>query len=106
MILKVVDNGEFKDIEIKQGSMFMCPANVPHSPQRFENTVGLVVERKRPVDSLDILRWYCEKCAQVVYEESFHCVNLGTQLKPVILAYFASEEKRTCNSCGHLNPCE
>lgn len=105
MVLKIVDfEGNFKDISIKEGDVFLLPGNIPHSPQRFENTLGIVLERRRPENSLDTLRWYCEECKSVVYEESFYCVNLGTQLKPVIEAYFGDDGKRTCGKCGHLNP--
>ncbi|KND00724.1 3-hydroxyanthranilate 3,4-dioxygenase [Spizellomyces punctatus DAOM BR117] len=104
MLLKVVDDGEFKDIPIREGEMFLLPGNTPHNPVRFADTVGIVIERKRPPDALDRLRWYCENCKKIVYEESFHCVDLGTQLKPVIERYYASEELRTCKECGHLNP--
>ncbi|KAJ3154254.1 3-hydroxyanthranilic acid dioxygenase [Geranomyces variabilis] len=104
MLLKVVDDGEFKDVHIGEGDMFMLPGGVPHNPVRFADTIGIVIERKRPAESLDRLRWYCEKCNQVVNEDSFHCVDLGKQLKPVIEAYYESEEKRTCANCGHLNP--
>eukprot|EP00842_Homolaphlyctis_polyrhiza_P006387 jgi/Hompol1/674/HPOL_000986-RA len=104
MLLKIVDNGVFRDIHIKEDEMFLLPGNVPHNPVRFENTVGIVLERKRPEGSLDFLRWYCEACKEIVYEESFHCVNLGTQLKPVIERYFGDEKLRTCSKCGHVNP--
>ncbi len=43
---------------------------------------------------LDSLRWYCEQCKQVVYEESFYCTDLGKQLKPVIDAWAANPERR------------
>lgn len=54
---------------------------------------------------VDSLRWYCEKedCREIVYQESFHCVDLGTQLKPVIERFAESKELRTCKKCGYLN---
>ncbi|KAJ3289141.1 3-hydroxyanthranilic acid dioxygenase [Borealophlyctis nickersoniae] len=106
MLLKVVDEGEFKDIPIKEGEMFLLPGNIPHNPVRFANTVGLVVERKRPPASLDRLRWYCadSACRAIVHERAFHCTNLGTQLKPVIEEYYANEDLRTCKICGAVNP--
>ena len=100
MVLKVLEDGEFRDIPIREGEIFLLPPNVPHSPQRFENTVGLVVERERRPDELDHLRWYCESCGEVLYDEAFHCTDLGTQLKPVIERFHGSEELRTCKNCG------
>lgn len=107
MVVRIMDpsDHQIKDISIREGEMFMLPPLVPHSPQRKADTVGLVIERqRRREEPEDILRWYCEKCQQIVYEESFFCTNLGTQLKPVIEAYFADPVKRTCKACNHLNP--
>jgi len=47
MILKIIEDGNQVDINIKEGEIFLLPKNIPHSPQRFKNTVGLVVEYKR-----------------------------------------------------------
>ncbi|KAI8821435.1 3-hydroxyanthranilic acid dioxygenase [Fimicolochytrium jonesii] len=108
MVLKVVEKGDggeevFRDVEIGEGDMFMLPGNTPHNPVRFEKTVGIVIERKRPEGTNDTLQWYCETCKSIVYSESFYCTDLGTQLKPVIERYFATEELRTCKKCGHVN---
>nr|CAG8433956.1 14555_t:CDS:2 [Entrophospora candida]CAG8504456.1 13616_t:CDS:2 [Entrophospora candida] len=104
MILKVVEDGHvFKDIPIKEGDMFLLSANTPHNPVRFANTIGIVIERNRRPEEIDKLRWYCEECKNVVYEESFHCHDLGTQLKPVIEKYAKNEDLRLCKKCGHLN---
>lgn len=52
---------------------------------------------------LDSLRWYCDQCSKPVYEEKFHCVDLGTQLKPIIEKYAQTESLRKCTFCGHIN---
>lgn len=103
-MLKVVDEGQFRDIIIREGEMFLLPANTPHNPVRFANTVGVVVEQKRPADSVDRLRWYCGKCpeAVVVHESAFHCTNLGTQIKTAVQDFQHDDSKRTCPQCGEL----
>ncbi|KAG1056504.1 hypothetical protein G6F43_001603 [Rhizopus delemar] len=105
LLIKIVENGEFKDIHINEGDMFLLPPNVPHNPVRFENTIGIVIERVRLSHHIDSLRWYCENtsCRKIIYEESFYCVDLGTQLKPIIEKFAASKELRTCKNCGLLN---
>ncbi|KAJ3309560.1 3-hydroxyanthranilic acid dioxygenase [Boothiomyces sp. JEL0838] len=102
MLLKIVHEGEFKDLPIKEGEMFLLPANIPHNPCRFKDTIGIVIEVKRPEGKNDSLRWYCEACKEIVYQESFYCTNLGVQLKPVIEKYANDVSLRTCK-CGHVN---
>ena len=53
IVLRIRQGGKPKDIEINEGDIFLLPPKVPHSPQRFENTVGLVIERKRFKGELD-----------------------------------------------------
>jgi 3-hydroxyanthranilate 3,4-dioxygenase len=102
MLLKTVDEGKFKDITIKEGEMFLLPPNTPHNPVRFANTVGIVIEQPRPAESLDRLRWYCQNCGEKVHEKSFHCTDLGTQIKEAVNAFKDSESDRTCKNCGTL----
>lgn len=100
MILKVIDDGEPKDISIKEGEIFLLPANVPHSPQRFHGTVGLVIETKRSDDMLDGLQWYCENCGAKVHEESFHVANIVTDLPVIFDKYYSNPDLCTCKNCG------
>ncbi|TVY91026.1 3-hydroxyanthranilate 3,4-dioxygenase [Lachnellula willkommii] len=102
MLLKVVDEFTFRDIIISEGDMFLLPPNTPHNPVRFANTVGIVLEQKRPEGSLDRLRWYCASCKSVVDEAAFHCTDLGTQIKEAVNAFKGSEERRKCPECGVL----
>lgn len=102
MTLKVVDDGEFKDIQINEGDMFLLPPNVPHNPVRYANTVGVVVEQDRPETEVDSMRWYCPKCKEVVYQASFHLTDLGTQIKEAIQEFDSNKERRTCKKCGTL----
>lgn len=102
MMLKVVDDGTFKDVIIREGDMFLLPGNTPHNPVRFADTVGVVLEQRRPEGSLDRMRWYCaeEDCRSVVHEAAFHCTDLGTQIKAAIETFMASEDNRRCKNCG------
>ena len=103
MLLKVVDEGNtFRDIPILEGEMFLLPPNTPHNPIRFANTVGIVIEQPRPEASEDYLRWYCQDCGEIVYEASFHCTDLGTQIKQAVNDFKNDDKKRQCGNCGVL----
>lgn len=98
MLLKILVRGKFVDLPIKEGEIFLLPGRIPHSPQRFKDTVGLVIERDRSSYEIDCLRWYVpdvESPPQPLYEAFFHCTDLVQQLKPVITDYYASEQKKT-----------
>ncbi|RYG55650.1 hypothetical protein EON66_04805, partial [archaeon] len=64
--------------------------------QRKAHTVGLVIERERHASELDILRWYKRDASgNILYQEHFHCTDLGVQLKPVIERYFTTDQFKT-----------
>lgn len=95
MCLKVLERGQHRDVIIKQGQIFLLPAYIPHSPNRFADTIGFVMERKREDDELDCLRYLQENSTNRLFERWFHTTDLGIQLGPVIKEFFASEECRT-----------
>lgn len=108
MTLKVVNESKksddrFIDITIKEGDSYLLPGNVPHSPVRYADTVGLVLEQDRPAGAHDRMRWYCSNCREIVCELSFQMIDLGTQVKEGILEFENDVEKRTCSNCGTLN---
>lgn len=106
MVLRVADgeNGEIRDIDIREGEIFLLPAGIPHSPQRKPDTVGLVIERQRRDGEQDGLRWYCQDCGGILYEEFFELHDIVEQLRQIIERFYGSEEKRTCSSCGAIEP--
>lgn len=100
MVLRIMEDGKPKDIRIREGDIFLLPPRVPHSPQRFADTVGLVIERKRRPSEKDGLLWYCDNCSNLLYEEYFHLENIEKDLPPVFERFYSSEENRTCKKCG------
>lgn len=93
--------GQFKDQWIREGEIFVLPANTYHSPQRPANTIGLVIEQQRPKDKDDALMWRCPKCSEKLYEKSFHLNDIVNELKQEIIAFFKQPELGKCKACGH-----
>ena len=104
MLLKVVVDGEQRSIPIREGEMLLLPPRVPHSPQRFADTVGIVVERARLPQELDGFMWFCENCSSKLYEEFVYVDDIVEQLPPIFERFYASEQKRTCDECGMVMP--
>jgi 3-hydroxyanthranilate 3,4-dioxygenase len=55
MLLRTIQDGKRVDIPIREGEILLLPPKVPHSPQRFRDTVGLVIERKRGTRRLHVV---------------------------------------------------
>lgn len=100
IVVRIQDEGVIKDIEIKEGDMFLLPGKVPHSPQRGPNTVGLVIEKVRGGDKQDAFLWFCENCHEKLHEQFMSVTDIVAQLPPVMNAFYADEAKRTCKKCG------
>lgn len=100
MVLKIMEDGRPRAITIKEGDIFLLPPRIPHSPQRFADTVGLVIERRRRPGEKDGLLWYCDQCAHLLYEEYFPLQNIEKDLPPVFERFYSRLENRTCKRCG------
>ena len=83
-----------------EGDIFMLPPGMPHSPQRFADTVGLVVERQRKPDELDGFMWFCEQCDNKLYEEFLPVSDIVRDLPPIFDRFWSDEAARTCANCG------
>ena len=99
------DTGKPEDIIIREGEVYLLPKLVPHCPMRPADTIGLVLEQKRPPESpQDILRWYCPACHVVIYEDHFTLENIAVDLKEIMAKFWASDALRTCPQCQQLMP--
>ena len=103
--VRIQEDGKAVDIPIKQGEMFLLPGNVPHQPQRGENTVGLVIEVKRADRNMnDGLMWFCDKCNNKLHDTRFVLENIEKDFLPRFREFYGSEEMRTCKECGYVMP--
>ena len=102
MILKIIEDGNQVDINIMEGEIFLLPKNIPHSPQRFKNTVGLVVEYKRAEGEMDAFQWYCDNCGNLLHEVTLQLENIVSQLPPLFNNYWENIDSRTCSNCGKI----
>jgi 3-hydroxyanthranilate 3,4-dioxygenase len=98
--LKVVDDqGQFRDVHIAPGEVYLLPPKTPHSPQRPSGSVGLVIEHKRTAEQKDGFLWYCKSCGHKLYEEYFALTNIETQF-PAIFNRFYGSDFTKCKNCG------
>lgn len=101
VMVKIQEDGKAVEVPIKEGEMFLLPGNIPHSPIRGENTVGLVIERVRKGTNMkDGLMWFCDNCNNKLHETYFELKDIEKDFLPRFKEYYASEELRTCDKCG------
>jgi 3-hydroxyanthranilate 3,4-dioxygenase len=102
MKLRVIENGAPKEFTIHEGEVFLLPPNTHHSPQRFADTVGLVIERKRQPGEQDGFAWYCENCHALLHQENLPVEDIVTDLPPALARFWSSIDARTCKKCGSI----
>jgi 3-hydroxyanthranilate 3,4-dioxygenase len=97
MELVLKPEGERRQVvAIKEGEIFVCPGGLPHSPRRFENTWGLVIERKRRREESEQFVWFCERCDQLVLSRVVSQGNIPAQVSAVYSEFNADPKLRTC----------
>ena len=97
----VQDNGEKIAMELGPGDMFLLPVKTPHSPVRQENSIGLVVERKRIGQEIpDGLLWFCDNCNHKLYEVYFELKDIEKDFLAHFQHFYNSKKLRTCQNCG------
>ena len=101
--VRIQEDGKPKDIIIREGEMFLLPANIPHSPMRGPNTVGLVIELVRKGRDLeDGLMWFCDSCNHSLKTYKFKLDNIEKDFISRFKEYYRSEKMRTCDKCGDV----
>ncbi len=101
--IRPLDGTPPQDVQLREGEMWLCPRNVPHRPQRPDNTIGLIVEFPRPVGQLDQLRWYCQADSHLVYQADFQLKHIDRDLHRIMDEFWNGPvQRRTCISCGSI----
>ena len=105
MVLKVGDNGNFYDVPIKEGEVFLLPPHVRHSPQRpMAGSIGLVVEGARAPDAKDGFEWFCFGCGARVHRVEVEIADIVKDLPPLFATFESDRAARTCRACGQVHP--
>jgi 3-hydroxyanthranilate 3,4-dioxygenase len=88
--LKLIDPAtkERGEVVVREGEMYLLPSHVRHSPQRGENTYGLVIERYRQPGEVDALEWY-DAAGNLEFRGEFFVKNIERDLVKVQEAWKA-----------------
>ena len=100
IVVRIVEDGKIQDVPVREGETFFVPGNVPHSPTRPPNTLGLVVERRRPPGELEHLQFYCDKCHALVEDIEFDCKDIVVHFRQAMEDFWADARRSTCKNCG------
>ncbi|MFL6529193.1 MAG: 3-hydroxyanthranilate 3,4-dioxygenase [Chthoniobacterales bacterium] len=98
--VRIREGDRIVDHLVRQGDTFFIPPNVPHAPVRPPNTIGVVVERRRPAGEREHVIFYCPNCSALVEDIDFDCGDIVQHFSQAMLDFWASDERRTCKNCG------
>lgn len=101
----IQEDGKKRTMELGPGDMYLHPARVPHSPERDEGSIGLVIERKRmDLDIEDGLIWYCDNCNHKLHEVYFPLHNIEKDFLKHFKTFYKDQALRSCDQCGSVMP--
>jgi 3-hydroxyanthranilate 3,4-dioxygenase len=101
----IQEDGKKRTMKLGPGDMYLHPSGVPHSPVRFENSIGLVVERKRvDLEGTDGLLWFCDNCNTKLHEVYFKLHDVEKDFLGHFKDFYGDPEKLTCSNCGTIMP--
>lgn len=101
----IQENGKKRTMTLGPGDMYLHPAKVPHSPERNEGSIGLVIERKRnDLNAKDGLLWFCDHCNTKLYDVYFPLTDIEKDFLKHFKEFYSDPAKRTCTNCGEVMP--
>jgi 3-hydroxyanthranilate 3,4-dioxygenase len=105
-VLLLYENSCFEQVELRQGDVFLLPPHVRHSPQRpVEGSLGLVIERSRPLGELDAFEWYCAGCASLLHRAECQLASIVEDLPRIFDGFYdGALDLRCCAKCGTMHP--
>jgi 3-hydroxyanthranilate 3,4-dioxygenase len=100
IVVRIIEDGAIRDVVVREGETFFIPGGVPHSPTRPPNTLGVVVELRRPPGDTEHLQFYCEQCNNLVYDKEFDCADIVEHFARAMEEFWADAKLSTCPKCG------
>lgn len=100
IVVKTWEDGAIVEHLVREGETFFIPPNVPHAPCRPADTLGLVVERRRPAGEIEHQIFYCESCGTLVHDQAFDCKDIVQHFRDAMEAFWADDSRNACPSCG------
>ncbi len=98
--VRIREGEKIVDYPVREGETFFIPPNVPHAPVRPPDTIGVVVERRRPAGEHEHVIFYCENCGALVEDIDFDCADIVEAFSQAMLDFWSDDKRRTCQKCG------
>ncbi len=100
IVVRTREGEKIVDHRVREGETFFIPANVPHCPMRPPNTIGVVVERRRPPGEKEHIIFYCQHCNALVEDILFDCRDIVDHFRETMEAFWKDDARRICKKCG------